>query len=353
MENDALVDAVKKVRRLYGDAVVTNLIDDVWASIPSISTGLYSLDRIIGCGGIPFGRITEIYGRESVGKSLLAEQISKQAQQLGTVLWLDFEASIDKAWLTKLGIEIGAKFLVIRPDTMEEGFSIAMEFINTNQISLVVFDSVGAMLPKTTKDREAGDSRPGSVSLPLSICLSQFLPILKTKRTAAIFINHLRANITTYGGGDITAGGNALKYYKHLAIEMRRKAMIKAGDNPVGMDLIARVTKNKVGPPWGQVDLKLKFDSGFDVMDSLLSLLLSTGVATRGSSGWLKAEALGLNERGRDAFFLALNSSPEASKKLVALLPGLVRKPLEPGETKAVLTEATDPVISSTEFDSE
>lgn len=317
--------ALKQLRKSYGEQVLSTLLDNYYVKCDSISSGLPSFDQITGVGGIPRGKITEIYGAESTGKSLLAETVAIVAQNQGTVLWMDHEHSIDRPFIEHLGLKLGATFLVSQPDTMEQSFTIAETMMMTGQISMVVFDSVAAMLPDDTKNRDVGDRRPGAQSLALSDCLQHFLPCLATSNSAVVFINQLRAKIGSYGSGTTTAGGYALKYYTHLKVELRRKGMLKTGGIPSGMEVIARIVKNKVGPPFAQCTLHSIFGSGFDRTQSLIEALQVGGVLTIGTSGWYKSEALKVNVRGRDAFLSELTTNTECAQAMIALLPALSR----------------------------
>ena len=321
-QTDNLKDAVDQLLKKYGDNAITLLTS--FTEVPCIPTGLPNLDYIIGQPGLPRGKITQIYGREQTGKSLVAETIAAAVQKSGgTTLYIDFETSLHPDWLRTIGIELGPTFLVSTPDYLEDGFNICNHLVSTGKVDLVILDSVGAMLPKETAVRDAADARPGWLARPLSIALNQFLPILKNSPAACIIINHIRAKINTgwsVGPSETMAGGNALRFYTHVLIKLRRRQLIKASGGYSGLEIVARCEKNKVGVPYKETALRIVFDEGFDASASLADMLEEAGIVTVGSTGWVKSEALDLKLRGRDNFCDLLRNDTELQAKAAAAL---------------------------------
>jgi len=341
-----LTSAIVQLRKDFGDDVITTLTEKI--EIDTLPTGIPGLDMIIGQPGIPRGRITQIWGRESTGKSLIAETIAGNVQKAGgTVLYIDYEYSLAPKWLETLGIELGPTFLVAQPDSMEEGFEIARTMIETGKIDLVVFDAIGSMLPKATAERDAGDQTPGGVSLPLSIALNQLQPIIKNFNVAAIFINHVRNKIPTGwssgGSTETMAGGNALRFYTHVLIKLRRRQLIKGTDGYRGMEVIARCEKNKVGIPFKEVELKLHFGAGFDASISIGDLLEEAGIVEVGRTGWVTSKELGIKVRGRDTYLSMLKDDEDLRKKATELLA-------ESGKVDSTALDQDVPRIESIEM---
>lgn len=333
MPSSSIAEALNALRKEYGPSIVSTMAEEMWGQIPSISTGLPSLNQIMGCGGYPKGKITEITGWESSGKSLLCATGCIEAMRSGTVLYVDYENSLDRSFLKSVGVQVpSATFLISRPDTLEQGFEVAYRMVETGQISMVVLDSVGAMLPDDTltriDEKGMGDQRPGEVSRAISVCLNQFLPAIKNTNTCALFVNHFRSKIDTYGSGQTTAGGNALKYFIHLRLELRKKSQIAGPNGPIGMDVHVKVSKNKVGPPFGECDLKLFWETGFDKTGSLIAALKAADVLTIDRTGWVKSQILGVNIRGTQAFVELLGTDASLASKVLEILPAVERTPV-------------------------
>lgn len=297
-------------------------IDEDWRSsrIEAISTGIPSLDQALECGGIPRGRITTIYGRESTGKSLLCETLAINAARKGVgVLYIDYENSIDPVFLGKLGMVDADPITLVRPVVLEDGFEIAHAVMQQGETGLIVFDSVGAMLPRSEVD-DSAPTHPASLSRALSVALGRLLPAIMTHNVAAVFVNHVRANISAYPGTPATtmAGGNALKYYTHILLRLFRKSSVKGPEGEV-VELVyaVNVEKNKCGKPFGGAQFRVKVGGGIDVIASLVDSLEERGIIEVGPTGWVKSDLLENAVRGRGPFVDLLRSDKELLKKFL------------------------------------
>lgn len=337
----ALAKALEGIQKTHGDEFWHNVEE---LRITTVPTGLPNLDYVIGRPGIPRGRITIFVGAESAGKSLLSLTISANCVKSGlTVLYLDFENTLEPDHLSALGVVIGPKFLVFRPNTLEAGFEIAMRLVQSGGVDLVVFDSVAAMLPRTTSEREVGNSMPGSQSRALSICLQQFLPVILKHDCACLMVNQMRSVISTgYGHGPTQqmAGGNALRYYAHVIIRLWRTGQLKDGSHVVGMEIGAEATKNKVGKPYRQTTFRLAFGSGIDVVSAVANSLEVLGIVSVSAGGWIDSKALGIHIRGRQNFIDLLRDDSALLRKCAEAL--LTHE--SGAATAAVVTDEDEPI---------
>lgn len=316
-----LIKAVKDLQKEFGEDVLTTLQGGSDSPVPCIPTGIPVLDAIIGQPGLPRGKITEFYGRESTGKSLTAAAIAAECVRNGlTVLYLDHEHSLDPAFLQKIGLQLGPKFLVASPNYMEESFAIALTMMKTCAIDLVILDSIGALVTQDTTKRKAGEQRPGEVSRVLSVCLAQTLPILSQSNAAFLVINHIRSAIGSFFSGETTSGGNALKYYCHVRIRLSRVAFLKDKNDIIGIEIKARVEKNKVAKPYKEGRMRMLFDSGIDKVGMLFEGLKTAGIVEVGSTGWIVSEALNIKMRGTDAFQELLKTDRALQDKALSLM---------------------------------
>jgi len=320
-EDSELIAALKRLRKVYGEDVVSILVAE--EELPCIPTGIPALNAIIGQPGLPRGKIVELYGREACGKSLLAASIAAACIREGlTVLWMDYENSLEPAFLETLGVQLGSNFLVTTPTSMEEGFAVALTLAKTRSIDLIVLDSVGALIPASTLTRDSGDQKPGEVSRVLSVCLSQTLPIIKESGTVLLCINHIRSQISSYGSGETTSGGNALKYYSHIKMRMTRRAILKGEEGAVGIESSVKVEKNKVGKPFRECSIKMFFDSGIDQVAVLFDELVRCKIVEIGTSGWVVGEEIGLKVRGRENAIAMLREDNDLMTRATNLVTG-------------------------------
>jgi recombination protein RecA len=296
-----------------------------------IPTGFPNIDYMTGIGGLPRGRYVELYGAESVGKSTFASYVVASAQKQGTVLWLDFEASTEVHRMTSLGVS-ASTLLFSRPKSMEEGFELARAISDTGSCSLIVMDSVGAMIPSSSLDRKPGDQKPGEHSRILSQCMPYLLGSMAQNQVCVLLINQTRSVIPSgvmTMVRETTPGGRAMKFYAHMRLRMRTLKTKKDGraDTQVyGSRLVnIRVEKSKVGQAYRETELDYYFDQGFDKLAALIRFLKDRGMI--GRTGKID-EALtnGRPLRGTEAFLSELQSDPE----VLALVSNYIRENTTP-----------------------
>ena len=273
-----------------------------------IPTGALSLDVALGIGGVPRGRIVEIYGPESCGKTTLALQIIAEAQALGGIVaFIDAEHALDPAYAARLGVDID-EVLISQPDSGEQALEICDMLVRSNAITAIVIDSVAALVPRVELEGEIGDVGVGVQARLMSQALRKLAGSLSKSNTTCIFINQLREKIGGYGNPETTTGGRALKFYSSVRIEVRKADYIKKGTEDLGIRVRAKVVKNKVAPPFRQAEFDLMFGDGISKEGCILDLGVAEGIVRR-SGAWYTygEERLG---QGRDAAKMVLQETP-------------------------------------------
>lgn len=283
----ALSAALSQIEKQFGKGSVMRMGDGgPRANIEAISTGSIGLDVALGIGGLPKGRVVEIYGPESSGKTTLTLQVIAEAQKVGgTCAFVDAEHALDPSYAEKLGVDVD-ELLVSQPDTGEQALEITDMLVRSGAVSVVVVDSVAALTPKAEIEGEMGDSHMGLQARLLSQALRKLTANIKRSNTLVIFINQLRMKIgVMFGNPETTTGGNALKFYSSVRLDIRRTGAIKKGEEIVGNETKVKVVKNKVAPPFKQAEFQILYGQGINQLGEVLDLGVQQGLVDK-SGAW-------------------------------------------------------------------
>jgi recombination protein RecA len=311
----AIEAALLNIEKRFGKGSIMRLGERDVSDVPAISTTSLSLDAAIGIGGVPRGRIVEIYGPESSGKSTLAMHIVAQAQLAGGVAaYIDAEHAMDAQYAEKLGVNVD-DMLISQPDSGEQALEIAEALVRSNGVDVIVVDSVAALVPRAELDGEMGDSLPGLQARLMSQALRKLTAIVAQSNTCFIFINQIREKIgVMFGSPETTTGGRALKFYSSLRLDIRRIGAIKDGDRVVGNRTKVKVAKNKVAPPFREAEFDIMYGEGISREGDLLDLATNNRVVDK-SGAWFsyKGDRLG---QGRENSKQTLKDHPELLLKI-------------------------------------
>ncbi len=321
----ALQNAMDKIDKQFGKGAIMKLGDDKIEDIPVIPTGSVGLNVALGVGGYPRGRVIEIYGPESSGKTTLAIHAMAEVQKQGGIAAIiDAEHAFDRFYAEKLGVNTN-ELLIAQPDSGEQALDIADELIRSAAVDLVVIDSVAALTPKAEIEGDMGDNRVGLQARLMSQALRKLTATINKTQTTCIFINQLREKIgIMFGSPETTTGGNALKFYASVRIDIRKGTAIKDGDEILGNQVRVKVIKNKVAPPFKKAEFDLMFNEGISRAGELLDLGVEKGIITK-SGSWFSYDGNKLAQ-GRDGAKKVLLDNPELAAEIEEKLMAALKK---------------------------
>lgn len=311
----ALAAALSQIERAFGKGSIMRLGQRENAvEIPAISTGSLGLDIALGIGGLPRGRIVEVYGPESSGKTTLAQHVVAQAQKAGgKCAYIDAEHALDPIYAKKLGVDID-NLLISQPDTGEQALEIADTLVRSGAIDVLVVDSVAALVPKAELEGEMGDSHVGLQARLMSQALRKLTASVARSNTLIIFINQLRMKIgVMFGNPETTTGGNALKFYASVRIEIRRGAQIKDKDETIGNNTTVKIVKNKVAPPFRTVEFDIIYGEGISKTGELIDLGIKAGLIEK-AGAWISYK--GERWQGRENARTFLRENPAVAEEI-------------------------------------
>ena len=313
----ALQNAMAKIDKDFGKGAIMRLGEDKIEDVAVIPTGSVGLNVALGVGGSPRGRVIEIYGPESSGKTTLAIHAMAETQKQGGIAAIiDAEHAFDRFYAEKLGVDTN-NLLIAQPDCGEQALDIADELIRSSAVDLVVIDSVAALTPKAEIEGEMGDNKVGLQARLMSQALRKLTATINKTQTTCIFINQLREKIgVMFGNPETTPGGNALKFYASVRLDIRKIGQIKDGDNVIGNQVRVKVIKNKVAPPFRKAEFDLMFNEGISKVGELIDLGVENGVLTK-SGSFYSYEGTKLAQ-GRDAAKNVLRENPDLADEIEA-----------------------------------
>src|SRR6188472_1568811 len=334
-KSKALDAALSQIERNFGKGSIMRLgKNDKSMDVDTVSTGSLGLDIALGIGGLPRGRVVEIYGPESSGKTTLALQTIAESQKRGGICaFIDAEHALDPGYARKLGVNID-DLLISQPDTGEQALEIADTLVRSGAIEVLVVDSVAALTPRAELEGEMGDALPGAQARLMSQALRKLTASISKSQTMVIFINQIRMKIgVMYGSPETTTGGNALKFYASVRLDIRRIGAIKDRDEVVGNQTRVKVVKNKLAPPFKQVEFDIMYGEGVSKMGELVDLGVKAGVVEK-SGAWFSYNSQRLGQ-GRENAKTFLKQNPDMAAKIEAAIrqnAGLIAEKILVGE---------------------
>ncbi len=345
--NKALEAALGQIERAFGKGSIMTLGGDKAQAmeVDAISTGSLGLDIALGIGGVPRGRIVEIYGPESSGKTTLALQVIAEAQKTGgTCAFVDAEHALDPVYARKLGCNLD-ELLISQPDAGEQALEIADTLVRSGAIDVLVVDSVAALVPRAELEGEMGDSHMGLQARLMSQALRKLTGSISRSRTCVIFINQIRSKIgVMFGNPETTTGGNALKFYASVRIDIRRIGQLKEREEVIGNQTRAKVVKNKLAPPFRQVDFDILYGQGISKMGEVLDMGVAANLVEK-SGAWFSYEGQRIGQ-GRENARQFLKDNPQVAQAIENRIRGNVGQIAEnmlTGENESAESEGSDP----------
>lgn len=334
----ALTAALSQIERQFGKGAVMRMGDHERMAIPAISTGSLGLDIALGLGGLPKGRVVEIYGPESSGKTTLTLSVIAQAQKQGaTCAFVDAEHALDPEYASKLGVNVD-DLLVSQPDTGEQALEITDMLVRSNAVDVIIIDSVAALVPKAEIEGEMGDHHVGVQARLMSQALRKITGNIKNANCLVIFINQIRMKIgVMFGNPETTTGGNALKFYSSVRLDIRRTGAVKEGDEVVGSETRVKVVKNKVAPPFRQAEFQILYGSGIYHNAEIIDLGVQIGLVEK-SGAWYAYKGNKIGQGKANAAKYMAENPAVADEIEKAIRDQLLPKP---GNAKTAAAEAS------------
>ncbi len=325
----AALDAITQIKQRFGEGAIMRLGEAKTMQVEAITTGCLSLDLALGVGGMPRGRIIEIYGPESSGKTTLAQHVIAEIQKEGGLAaFVDAEHALDPEYAQKIGVNIDELF-ISQPDTGEQALEIVETLVRSNAVDVIVIDSVAALTPKAEIEGDMGDHHVGLQARLMSQALRKLAAIVSKSKTTVIFINQIRMKIgVMFGNPETTTGGNALKFYASIRVEIRRSAQIKQGEKIIGNRTKVKIVKNKVAPPFRSCEFDIMYNEGISITGDLIDLGTELGVIKKSGSNYYRGEIkLGLGRENAKQF---LHENPPLMKEIrTAILQSINETPKE------------------------
>ena len=340
---EALSRAVQQIEKSFGKGAIMFLSESQSCTVDGTSTGCLSLDLALGGAGIPHGRVVEVFGPESSGKTTLTLHIIAEAQRAGgAAAFIDVEHAFDPIWAKRLGVNL-EELMVNQPSCGEEALEICELLVRSNALDIIVVDSVAALVPRAELEGQMGDTHVGIQARLMSQAMRKLTGISSKSRTSVIFINQIREKIgVMYGSPETTPGGRALKFYSSLRIDVRRIGMLKEGEQVIGTRVRGKVVKNKVAPPFREAEFDILFDAGISRETDLLDLGCECGVVSR-SGTWFSFGEMRLGQ-GRENVRQFLRDNPDVFEQMRAKVLEVKRPkaPAEGVESKVATKPAAD-----------
>ena len=320
----ALDKTLRDITKRFGEGAIMKLGDAQGLSVDVIPTGTLSLDLALGVGGVPKGRVTEIYGPEASGKTTICQHIVAEAQkQGGTAAFIDMEHALDPAYAAKTGVDID-NLLISQPDTGEQALEIAESLIRSGAVDVIIIDSVAALVPRAEIEGDMGDSHMGLMARLMSQALRKLSGAIKQTNTCLVFTNQLREKIgVVFGNPETTPGGRALKFYSSIRLDVRRIQSIKSGTDIVGSRTRVRVVKNKVAPPFRTAEFDIMHDEGISRSGDILDLAVETGVVDKRGSYYYYGDDLRIAQ-GRENAKDYMKENPDICQEIEDTIRELV-----------------------------
>ena len=343
-----LETALAQIEKNFGKGAIMRLGDDIPVNVEAISTGSLSLDLALGIGGVPRGRIVEIYGPESSGKTTLALHILASAQKTGgEVAFIDVEHALEPAYARALGVDIDS-LLISQPDTGEQALEITEQLVRSGALDVVVVDSVAALLPRSELEGEMGESSVGVIARLMSQALRKLAGTVSRTNCIVVFINQLREKIgVMYGNPETTPGGRALKYFSSVRIDVRRIETLKVGGEMIGNRTRAKIVKNKVAPPFKEAEFDIIYGEGISKIGEIVDLGVKLDLIDKAGAWYTYGD---VRVQGRDSMKEFLREHPDVSDQIEAEIRANAHKLMSPQARKAAIASGRAVEVAADDF---